>query len=169
MPNPATFRKRRLRMTKAQLIDEIEKLEQSAPEIEAAKTTDRRFVNQALADLARIPAENPHPVLRVMLDGTVLYANDAAISVSGLLTGRKTPKLARDLAGVCAEASHSAEVREVEFESGNLLIELRRAIGVISTPMLEFRLEPVKLGLQSGQSGTAGSLFAGKVRSHALF
>ncbi len=36
MPNPATVRERRLRKTKAQLVDEIETLEQRATAIEAA-------------------------------------------------------------------------------------------------------------------------------------
>ncbi len=55
-------------------------------------------VLQELADLARFTSENPNPVLRVMPDGTVLYANDAAIAVKGLLRGRKKSTLARDLA-----------------------------------------------------------------------
>ncbi len=98
MPNPATVREQRLRKTKAQLIDEIDTLEQRAAAIEAAnrsgapmraKASDRYLVNQELADLARFPSENPNPVLRVMPDGAVLYANDAAIAVDGLLKGRK--------------------------------------------------------------------------------
>ena len=36
MPNPAALRERRLRMTKAQLIDEIDALEQRATTLEAA-------------------------------------------------------------------------------------------------------------------------------------
>ena len=36
MPNPAALRERRLRMTKAQLIDEIDTLEQRATALEAA-------------------------------------------------------------------------------------------------------------------------------------
>ncbi len=90
MPNPATTREQRLRMTKAQLIDEIDTLEQRAAAIEAAhgsgapmraKAGERYLADQALADLARFPSENPNPMLRVMPDGTVLYANDAAIAV----------------------------------------------------------------------------------------
>ncbi len=128
MPSPATVREQRLRKTKAQLIDEIDTLEQRAAAIEAAhgsgapvraKVSDRYLVDQGLADLARFSSENPNPVLRVMPDGTVLYANDAAIAVKGLLKGRKKPTLARDLAGVCAEASRTAEVQEPEFESGD--------------------------------------------------
>ena len=48
-------------------------------------------VLQELADLARFTSENPNPVLRVMPDGSVLYANDAAIAVKGLLKGRMAP------------------------------------------------------------------------------
>ena len=128
MPNPTTVREQRLRKTKAQLIDEIDTLEQRAAALEVAnrsgaptraKPSDRYLANQELADLARLPSENPNPVLRVMPDGTVLYANDAAIAVKGLLKGRKKSTLARQLAGVCAEASGTAEVRETEFESGD--------------------------------------------------
>ncbi len=128
MPNPAALRERRLRMTKAQLIDEIDTLEQRAAAIEAAyrsgapvqaKTGDADLADQELAHLARFPSENPNPVFRVMPDGTVLYANDAATAVKGLLKGRKKPTLARDLGGVCAEASRTAEVQETEFESGD--------------------------------------------------
>ncbi len=92
MPSPATVRERRLRKTKAQLIDEIDTLEQRAAAIEAtyrsgapmrAKASNRYLANQELADLARFPCENPNPMLRVMPDGTVLYANDAALAVKG--------------------------------------------------------------------------------------
>ncbi len=131
MPSPATVRERRLRKTKVQLIDEIDTLERRAAAIEAAygsgasmraKASDRYLANQELADLARFPSENPNPVLRVMPDGTVLYANDAARAVNGLLKGRKKSTLARDLAGVCAKMSRTAEVRETEFESGDRVL-----------------------------------------------
>ncbi len=133
MPNPATLRERRFRMTKAQLIDEIDTLEQRAAAIEAAnrsgapmraKASGRYLANQQLAHLARFTSENPSPVLRAMPDGTVLYASDASIAVNGLLKGRKKSTLAVDLAGVCAEASRTAEVRETEFESGDRVFAL---------------------------------------------
>ncbi len=125
MPSPATTRERRLRMTKAQLIDEIYTIEQRAAAIEAAsrsgaqtgaKASDRYLANQELAHLARFTSENPNPLLRVMPDGAVLYANDAAIAVKGLLKGRKKSTLGHDLAGVCAEASRTAENQDTEFE-----------------------------------------------------
>ncbi len=112
MPNPATVREQRLRLTKAQLIDEIDRFEQRAAAIEAAyrsdaplpaKASDGYLADRELADLARFPSENPNPVLRVMPDGRVLYANEAARAVKGLLKGRKKSTLARNLAGVCAQ------------------------------------------------------------------
>ncbi len=81
MPNPASTRERRLRKTKAQLIDEIDTLEQHAAAIEAthrsdapmrARVGERYLANQELVHLARFPSENPNPVLRAMPDGTVL-------------------------------------------------------------------------------------------------
>ena len=48
MPNPATLRERRLRMTKAQLIDEIDTLEQRAALIEVANRS-----GAAMTDVAR--------------------------------------------------------------------------------------------------------------------
>ena len=128
MPSPAAIREQRLRKTKPQLIDEIEVLEERLTAIDTTRkgglrirgtASDRYLVNQEITDLARFPSENPNPVLRVMPDGTVLYANDAAIAVNGLLKGRKKSKLTGNLAGLCAEASSSAKVRETEFESGD--------------------------------------------------
>jgi len=128
VPSRAAVREQRLRKTKAQLIDEIDTLEQRLNAVEATyrsdppmreKARDRYLANQALTDLARFPSENPSPVLRVMPDGTVLYANDAAIAVSGLLKGPKKSMLTRDLVGVGAEASRTAEVQEIEFQSGD--------------------------------------------------
>jgi len=103
MSDPTTLREQRLRKTKAQLIDEIDTLEQRAAAIEAThrsgapmrpKAGDRYLANQQLAHLARFPSENPNPVLRVMPDGAVLYTNDAAIAVDGLLKGRRKSPLA---------------------------------------------------------------------------
>ena len=121
MLKPATLRERRLRMTKAQLIDEIETLEQRADAIEAtyrsgapmrAKASDHYLANQELADLARFPSEDPNPVLRVMPDGTVLYANDAAIAVNGLFKGRNKSTLAGDIAGFVPRRQAPARSRK---------------------------------------------------------
>ncbi len=51
MPNPATVRERRLRKTKAQLIDEIDRLEQRAAAIEADLSALREHKTEVLAIL----------------------------------------------------------------------------------------------------------------------
>ena len=133
MPDTVTLRENRLRMTKAQLIDEIDTLEQRAAAIEAAyrsgapvqaMTGDAALAHQELAHLARFPSENPNPVFRVMPDGYVLYANDAALAVTGLLTGRKKSKLTPELAPLCAKVSRGGELAEHEFHSDNRVIAL---------------------------------------------
>ena len=131
MASPATSREQRLRKTKAQLIDEIEMLEQHATAIEAGhgsgtpewvKSSGRYPADPELLLLARFSSENPNPMLRVRPDATVLYANDAAIAVKGLLKGRKQSTLAHSLTKVLAEVSRTAEVQEAEFESSDRLL-----------------------------------------------
>ena len=40
--------------------------------------TDRKLAEEEIVDLAKFPAENPHPVLRIADDGTIISANKAA-------------------------------------------------------------------------------------------
>ncbi|MGD6932743.1 MAG: PAS domain S-box protein [Candidatus Bathyarchaeia archaeon] len=44
----------------------------------ATDITERKKAEQEIADLARFPQENPNPVLRIAMDGTVLFHNKAA-------------------------------------------------------------------------------------------
>ncbi len=90
MPNPAALRERRLRKTKAQLIDEIDTLEQRAAALEAAnrssapmgaKASEGYLANQQLADLARFTSENPNPVLRVIRYNSLRQTVDADVNV----------------------------------------------------------------------------------------
>ncbi len=45
--------------------------------------TQRRHVEEELRSLARFPAENPNPVIRLDLAGTLLYANEASAALLG--------------------------------------------------------------------------------------
>ncbi len=85
MPNPTTVRERRLRKTKAQLIDEIDSFERRVVALEGGQdgnasrdrkppSSDDYLANQALLDLAKFPSENPNPVLMVTPEGGLLYA-----------------------------------------------------------------------------------------------
>ncbi len=44
----------------------------------AIDVTERKRAEEEVTNLSKFPSENPHPVLRVAADGTVLYANAAA-------------------------------------------------------------------------------------------
>jgi len=43
--------------------------------------TERKQAEEEIKNLARFPAENPYPVLRVAKDGTIVYANTASSSL----------------------------------------------------------------------------------------
>lgn len=43
--------------------------------------TKQKRADQEVLDLAKFPSENPHPVMRINRDGTIMYANDAAQSL----------------------------------------------------------------------------------------
>ena len=96
MDTTTITRERRQRMTKARLIDEIEGLERRLGAVRDL-TEDRR-IKQRITDLARFPEENPNPIVRTTKDGRLLYANRAALAVSGLLVGVKRNRLTRRLA-----------------------------------------------------------------------
>jgi PAS domain S-box-containing protein len=135
MPNLATVRERRLRKTKAQLIDEIDSFERRVVALEVGQdgnasrdgkppSSDDYLANQALLDLAKFPSENPNPVLRVTPKGGLLYANAAAQAVKGLLTGSKKNRLPSKLAKVTTEVSRTAAARQPEFHSGDQIFAL---------------------------------------------
>jgi len=55
--------------TKAQLLQELDSLRKRVCELEQAE--------QKIEELAKLPAENPNPVLRVTKDGTIIHTNEA--------------------------------------------------------------------------------------------
>ena len=69
--------------------------------------------------LAKFPSENPNPVLRVTRAGRILYANDTAHGIAGLLVGRGRDQLAKRVAGAAAKAAKTHKRQRLEFESGD--------------------------------------------------
>ena len=67
--------------------------------------------------LARFPSENPNPVLRVTGIGRVLYANDAAKAIGGLLVGRGKDHLTKQLTTVAGSAAKTHKRQTAEFEA----------------------------------------------------
>lgn len=61
---------------------------------------ERNKAEEEIKNLAKFPSENPYPVLRITKDGTVLYANEAAIPLLndwGCRVGQSVPKQWRHL------------------------------------------------------------------------
>ena len=121
MSSPSRVRKQRFRMAKAELIEEIEALEQRAADFEIPSSRVRRaddyLAGQELSPLARFPSENPNPVLRVAAHGRVLYANDAARAIQGLFADADKRTLTPRLAKVRDETNQTTKPRELEFEA----------------------------------------------------
>lgn len=88
------------------------------------------FVNIYGADvtaqqaMTKFPDQNPHPVLRVDPDGTLLYANPAADPVIRALDVAVGQPLPADLATRLHEIATSATGERLEIEAGNRLFSL---------------------------------------------
>ena len=80
--------------------------------------TEERRASAAAQSLAKFPAENPNPVLRIGGTGTVLYANEAARALDGLLTGKMRSALERALRRAVIQAFAAGAQRVAEFMSG---------------------------------------------------
>ena len=121
MSSPSRGRKQRFRKTKAELIEEIEALEQHVADFQSTSSRARRaddyLAGQELTHLARFLSENPNPVLRVTANARVLYANDAALAIQGLFVGVDKRTLTPRLAKACDEMSQTTTPRDVEFET----------------------------------------------------
>jgi signal transduction histidine kinase/CheY-like chemotaxis protein len=83
----------------------------------------------ALRNFAKFPIENPSPILRVTREGRVLYANDAALAIKGLVVGRGQGRLAAAVAKVANNAARKDKRREHQFWAG------RRVFGFTLTPV----------------------------------
>ncbi len=67
----------------------------------ARDITERRRMEEEIRSLARFPAENPNPVLRLSSEGAILYSNDAGSAILRhwrCAVGSKAPKFWQDLA-----------------------------------------------------------------------
>jgi PAS domain-containing protein len=69
--------------------------------------------------LARFPSENPNPVLRVSSTGRVLYANETANGVTGLLVGRGKDRLTKRVSDVAVKAAKTHKLQDVVYESAD--------------------------------------------------
>ena len=92
--------------------------------IYAHDITDRKQTEERVADLAKFPSENPHPVLRVASDGRVIYANAPG---NVLLQNQPDPDVTQAPAGwleTIAAALDSNSPAELEVQSDDRILNL---------------------------------------------
>jgi PAS domain S-box-containing protein len=85
----------------------------------------RKRAQKAIRDLARLPSENPDPVLRIAKHGVVLFANGPA---KGLLAGRNSgtgQQAPADWRRVVQEVMEQREVRRLEVRHGGKIFAVR--------------------------------------------
>jgi len=82
----------------------------------ARDITERYETRKRLEDMAKFPAENPHPVLRVGADGALLFANRAAAPLLQAWNIRIGNPLPESWRRHVEEALKSASAHEVEFK-----------------------------------------------------
>ncbi|MEN6517688.1 MAG: ATP-binding protein [Methanospirillum sp.] len=81
--------------------------------------TERRRAEKALESLARFPAENPNPVLRLADGRTIVYANPAALTMLGEPAGGPGREAADDIARMATTALASGTMHEMEYSKGD--------------------------------------------------
>ncbi len=81
--------------------------------------TEEKLAHRRIADLAKFPDENPHPVLRATADGLVLYANEAARRMKGFCGHPGEGELPEDLAEAVRQVARSKRRQELEIDLGN--------------------------------------------------
>jgi len=81
--------------------------------------TEARASVENISDLAKFPSENPNPVLRAMPNGSVLFANVAARTLSGAIVPGSPGKLCRALAQAAKSASHQGAAVDLSHKSNN--------------------------------------------------
>jgi len=94
-------------------------------------STQRYTAQQAIRDLARFPNENPSPVLRINVEGDLMYANDAAREAMGLCGWRQGEKPPNEWRRLAREAREQNTIRRVEVECGERTFEM------VFNPILE--------------------------------
>jgi len=86
--------------------------------------TERKQTQQRIQDLARFPDENPNPVMRVTLEGSILYANESARALAPSWAAVPSAQMPPDSAEDLRQAWASGEKRVVEVHEGKNTIQM---------------------------------------------
>jgi diguanylate cyclase (GGDEF)-like protein/PAS domain S-box-containing protein len=86
--------------------------------------TDRKQAEEAVANLARFPEEDPAPVLRFSFDGTILYANSASSCLRKLWNTEVGRKVPAGIAGSVLDVCGTGASKEIEVVCGDTIFSL---------------------------------------------
>ena len=86
--------------------------------------TERKQAEEELEKLAKFPAENPYPVLRISKNGTVLYHNYASESLLKQWHYQEGKPLQDRWCQLVLDALHNDDIKNVETEIGDKVIFL---------------------------------------------
>jgi PAS domain S-box-containing protein len=81
--------------------------------------TELRRTEMGLESLARFPAEDPNPVLRLADGRTIVYANAAALTMLGGAVGGLDTEATEDIVGIATTALASGTMQEMEYSKGD--------------------------------------------------
>ncbi|KHE91808.1 MAG: PAS domain S-box protein [Candidatus Scalindua rubra] len=86
--------------------------------------TERKLAEDKKEGLARFPEENPNPVMRVFVDGKILYSNMASMVLLAHWGSRTTGKLPNDYIKIVSNVLHSGLNQVVEAECDSCVFAL---------------------------------------------
>lgn len=78
--------------------------------------TERKQAAEEIAKLAKFPAENPNPVLRIAKDGTILYSNESSSPILKLWHCREGERVSGKWYGIILETLSTDRPQETEAE-----------------------------------------------------
>ncbi len=85
---------------------------------------ERKRAEEEIGRLAKFPSENPNPVLRVAKDGTILYTNEASLSLLNLWGCQVGQLLPDDWRKLTLDVFSSGSSKEAEVEVGDRILSL---------------------------------------------
>jgi PAS domain S-box-containing protein len=86
--------------------------------------TERRLKDKEIKNLARFPAENPNPVLRISQDGNVIYANAASFPLLDVWGCQVNKRLPHDWHKIVLDVLSFGISKNAEIQSGDRTFSL---------------------------------------------
>jgi len=86
--------------------------------------TERKQAEERIQDLARLPDEDPNPLMRISLDGCILYTNHSSRSLLASWAGAQGGGIPSEHMPELLQAWASGEKRKIEVREGKNVFEL---------------------------------------------